>query len=111
VGGSVSDPITDQRLEILRHVREGGSITQALHKLTELDGQETITLRLVETDDDTDTGVMDAEFPLERLPAGPMMICHKGKGYSYADRCELHIFEDGRRVWILHAERRIGDVV
>jgi hypothetical protein len=107
----VSDAITDQRLEILRRVREGGSITQALHKLRELDGQETITLRLVETDDDTDTGALDAEFPLERLPAGPMAVYHKGKGYQYRDRRELHIFEDGRRTWILHAERRDGDVI
>lgn len=36
----MSDATTEQRLEILRRVREGGSITQALHKLRELDGSE-----------------------------------------------------------------------
>lgn len=98
----------DKRLEILRAVRAGGSITQALQQLAELDGREIIKLQLVRLLDRAGTGdeaILDAEFVLDHMPTDTLNIFHRGQRYVYTDLPALHIDNDGNRTWILTARK------
>jgi len=100
------------RLEVLRSVRHGGSVTQALHKLDELDGRETIKLQLVQHLEGSGTGnddesIMDAEFEIGYLPPSSGLDVYYGlHRYSYGGFPELHVDDEGNRTWILTARRR-----
>lgn len=92
----------DPRLAILRAVRLGASMTQALRQLDELRPKETIKLQLrqhLDLDDERNDEIVVGEFDLEHIPPVVSFVEYEGLKYSLNMAPLLDIATDGRMTW------------